>query len=202
MQGLRKGVVGLLMVAGLLLLCTQPLLFGQERDLFAEAGNSVTASKSKWVQIRSWGRIEVALRSDDRITVQSQRDPASALAVEIGAEAEAAACQLEDRRSKVSSYEYQDVNGETHQNVNSSVSYLAVCPFEAGTTERILNAQTIALQVSIGGKKTKIIVLDEKKLARFKDLVMSQQVQKKTARRRDNMIRWTHYPKSDPPTDD
>ena len=102
------------------------------------------------------------------------RVPASALAVEIGAEAEAAACQLEDRRSKVSSREYQDVNGETHQKVSSSVSYLAVCPFEAGTTERILNAQTIALQVSIGGKKTKIFVLDEKKLARFKDLVRSQ----------------------------
>ena len=156
MQGLRKGVVGLLMVAGLLLLCTQPLLFGQERDLFAEAGHSVTASK--WVQIRTaWlhKRIDVSLTSDDRITVRSNSNPASALAVAIGAEAEAAACQLEDRRSKVSSYEYQDVNGETHQNVNSSVSYLAVCPFEAGTTERILNAQTIALQVSIGGKKTK-----------------------------------------------
>jgi len=147
-----------------------------EEDLFADAGQSM--SRSRWISIRTFPSIEIALGSDDTVLVESVNHMPKAVALKIDGESVAADCELTEREDLRTAYSVgQEKKKSDKKKVTTSTTstvttttYHAACRFEEGTTQRAVEAEQIVVQLAMNEKTTKAHELSPKALGKFQRL--------------------------------
>lgn len=170
---LRLVLVGLI---ALVVATTGSNAEGEDEDLFADAGHSM--SRSRWITIRTFPVIEIALSTDDVVLVQSAQHHPKGLALKIDGEAVAGDCELTDRKNRSTSYSVgqekkKDEDKKVTTNTTSTVTtttYYSTCRLDEGTTRRAVEADQITVQLAMDDKTTKAHELKPKAMAKFQVL--------------------------------
>lgn len=97
------------------------------QDLFEEAGHGM--SKSRWVMLRLFPLIQVALEADDTVLVESIDHPAKALAMRIDGKAVAADCHVTETKDTAFTVVPEKRQKWTTATTTTSTTYWSSCVF-------------------------------------------------------------------------
>lgn len=146
-----------------------------EEDLFAEAGHS--RAHSRWIVVRYLPLIQIALEADDVVLMESIDHPAQGLALRIDDDAVAADCAVTDHKDVSTTYRSERVEGNGSgatvsgsQSTVTTTTYSLSCQFPEGTTQRVVGAHSVTVQVALPNGTTDPKTLSSKQVRRFQTL--------------------------------